>query len=330
MNNSPLELIHASHQVLILIHLSPDADALGSGLALARALRRMGKRARIVCLDPLPAHLKFLASAEDLSARHVEGEDLAVALDSSDVHRFGPSGAEVAAAGIAVLNIDHHSTNQYFGTHNLVRPEAAATAEIVYDLLVDLGVEIDAGIATGLLAGLVSDTRGFRTVTTTPHTLELATGLMRAGADLTVITEQLLEQRDLSTVRLWGKIIGGVQLEGRIVWAVESLEMRRQLGAADAGDGVVNLLATVKEADVAILFRETNSGPVEVSLRSRRGANVARIAQRFAGGGHPQAAGCSVSGDLQEVVRRVLAVAQEELSLQATSEPTPLIPSRRS
>ncbi len=312
---TPLELLRGTKRVYIMVHQAPDGDALGSALALGRALEKMGAQATLACEDPLPSMLAFLPGGERFEAREPGDEDLAIALDASDLGRFGSLGEKVARSGLPLLNIDHHVTNRFFGTVNLVKSEAAATAEIIYALLPDLKISLDPLLATYLLTGLVTDTQGFRTASTTVQTLEIAAQLMKAGASLNEIMEKVFRCWDLSTLRLWGTIIESLRLDGRMVWATETMAMRSRYGAsADRGDGVVNLLASVGQADIAIVFREREDGLIEVSLRSRPEVDVSFIAQYFGGGGHPQAAGCSLEGKLEEVMKEVLAKAKERLS----------------
>lgn len=311
---TPLDLLRGAKRTYIMAHQAPDGDAIGSALALGRALEKMGGKATLVCEDPLPSILTFLPGSERFEAREPGDEDLAVALDASDFGRFGSLGEKVAELGLPLLNIDHHVTNRFFGTVNLVRREAVATAEIIYDLLPDLEIPIDPLLATYLLTGLVTDTQGFRTANTTVRALEIATQLMKAGASLFEITEKVFRGWDLSTLHLWGAIIESLRLDGRMVWATETRAMRSRYGAsADRGDGVVNLLASVDQADIAIVFREREDDLIEVSLRSRPEVDVSSIAQYFGGGGHPQAAGCSLEGKLDEVMKEVLAKAKERL-----------------
>jgi len=311
---TPLELLRGTKRAYIMAHQAPDGDAIGSALALGRALEKMGRQATLACEDPLPSMLAFLPGGERFEAREPGDEDLAIALDASDLGRFGSLGERVAQSGLPLLNIDHHVTNRFFGTVNLVKRDAAATAEIIYDLLPDLRIPLDPLLATCLLTGLVTDTQGFRTANTTVRTLEIATQLMKAGASLNEITERVFRGWDLSTLRLWGAIIESLRLDGRMVWATETRAMRsRYRASADRGDGVVNLLASVDQADMAIIFREREDGLIEVSLRSRPEVDVSSIAQYFGGGGHPQAAGCSLEGKLEEVMKEVLAKAKERL-----------------
>lgn len=311
---TPLELLRGTKRAYIMTHQAPDGDGIGSALALARALEGMGAKATLACEDPLPSMLAFLPGSERFQTREVGSEDLVVALDASDLDRFGSLGEKVKESGLPILNIDHHVTNNSFGTVNLVKREAAATAEIIYDLLPDLETPLDPLIATYLLTGLVTDTQGFRTANTTVRTLEIAAQLMKAGASLNEVTEKVFRHFDLSTLRLWGAIMESLQLDGRMVWATETMAMRSRYGAsADRGDGVVNLLASVGQADIAIIFREKEDRLIEVSLRSSPGVDVSFIAQYFGGGGHSQAAGCSLEGKLEEVMKEVLAKAKERL-----------------
>jgi len=312
---TPQQLLRGTKRAYIMAHQAPDGDSIGSALAMGRALEKMGGKATLACEDSLPSMLAFLPGIEWFGAQGPRDEDLAIALDAGDLGRFGSLGRKVKESGLPLLNIDHHVTNSFFGTVNLVKSEAAATAEIIYDLLPDLKIPLDPILATYLLTGLVTDTQGFRTASTTVRTLEIAAQLMKAGASLSEITEKVFRHWDLSTLRLWGAIIESMRLDGRMVWATETMAMRNRYGAsADRGDGVVNLLASVGQADIAIVFREGEEGQIEVSLRSRPEVDVTSIARYFGGGGHPQAAGCSLEGRLEEVVKEVLAKAKEILS----------------
>ncbi len=306
------EVLRRAQRPFITIHLEPDGDAVGSALALARALEGRGKRVTLSSQLSIPSSLSFLPGSEGFGPHEPRDEDLAIALDGSDLSRFGSLGERIGEKGLPLLNIDHHVTNQQFGTFNLVRPEAAATAEIIFDLLADLAIPLDPLVATCLLTGIVTDTQGFRTPNTTIRALEIAAQLMRAGASLNQITENVFG-RDLATLRLWGGIMEGLRKDGRVVWAVETEAMRRRYGVSSGrGNGVVNLLASAKEAEITILFQEREDGLVEVRLRSKPGVDVASIARHFGGGGHPQAAGCSLRGSLAEVRRKVLDRAKGE------------------
>ncbi len=308
-------IVTRAQRVFLIIHVDPDGDAIGSALALAHALRKLGKNCTLACADPIPEAFSFLPGVQEFGPSRVKDEDLIIAVDDSDIKRLGKAYHHILSLGIPVLNIDHHVTNPLFGTTNLVRTEAAATAEIVFDLLQDWGLSLDPLLATYLLTGIVTDTRCFSTSNTTPHTLDVASQLMRAGASLTEIIENTLPRRELATLRLWGKILDHTQLDGQLIWSVNTLDMQNHCQAqSDNGDGIVNLLATAREAKAAILFKERDKGQIEISIRSKPGVDISPIAVFFGGGGHAQAAGSMLRGNLDQIIPVVLAKAKEVLN----------------
>jgi phosphoesterase RecJ-like protein len=312
MTDRAESLVVDAHKVFLIAHVDPDGDTVGSTLALAYALRRIGKECTVACSSPVPDFISFLPGVEEFGAPQVTDHDLIVTVDASDPGRLGQTYKHVLDMGLPVLNIDHHITNTGFGTVNLVRSDAAATAEIVFDLLRTLKLEMDQLLATYLLTGLVTDTRSFSTSNTTPRALEISSELVVAGASLTEINENYYRRKGVETLRLWGQMLNRMQLDGSLVWSVNTLEMRADCGAdSDDGDGIVNLLASVREAAAAIVFKENEGNQIEISIRSRPGVDISSIAVHFGGGGHPQAAGAIVNGSLQQVVPRVLSKARE-------------------
>jgi phosphoesterase RecJ-like protein len=305
-----VRLIRASRRIAILAHVSPDGDTVGSALALAQGLRQLGKVAQVYSADPLPTNLAFLPGYGEIQ---VGGSlppdlDLVVLVDASDMARFGAAYAEAIdrRAGVRVLNVDHHATNRHFGDANMVDTTAAATGEQIHWLLTALNVAIDARIATQLLTAIVTDTRSFRTPSTTPRSLALATQLFEAGAPLNLIVESVYRSRSLTTLRLWGLALERLRCVDGIAWTEVTVEMQQKVGADPSeGDGVIDLIASLHRIEAAALFKETSDG-IKVSLRSTDGFDVAAVASRFGGGGHPRAAGCLLSGDLAAAEREVL------------------------
>jgi phosphoesterase RecJ-like protein len=305
-------LLEGADKAFLIAHVDPDGDTVGSTLALAQALRRMGKECTIACSSPMPDFVSFLPGVEEFGTPQVTDHDLIITVDASDPGRLGQTYKHVLDMGLPVLNIDHHVTNTGFGTAILVRSDAAATAEIVFDLLRALKLEMDQLLATYLLTGLVTDTRSFSTSNTTPRALEISSELVAAGASLTEINENYYRRKGVETLRLWGLMLNRMQLDGSLVWSVNTLEMRADCGAdSDDGDGIVNLLASVREAAAAIVFKENEGNQIEISIRSRPGVDISSVAVHFGGGGHPQAAGALVNGSLEQVVPCVLSKARE-------------------
>jgi phosphoesterase RecJ-like protein len=312
MTRRAKSLLERSHKAFLIAHTDPDGDTVGSVLALAYALRKMGKECSLACSDPIPDLLSFLPGVGEFGTPQVTDHDLIVAVDASDPGRLGRTYEHVLDMDLPVLNIDHHITNTGFGTVNLVRSDAAATAEIIFDLVSIWKVEMDQVLASYLLTGIVTDTRSFSTSNTTPRALEVSSELVAAGASLTDINEQYYKRKGVETLRLWGQMLNRMQLDDSLVWSVSTLEMREGCRAeSDDGDGIVNLLASVRDAVAAIVFKEKEGDQIEISIRSRPGVDISSVAVYFGGGGHPQAAGALVNGTLEQVVPCVLSKARE-------------------
>jgi phosphoesterase RecJ-like protein len=317
MTQEAWSLIQGAQDVLLIAHVDPDGDTIGSTLALGFALRQMGKRCALACYDPVPRILSFLPGSDEFSTPSVGQSDLVITVDASDPVRLGEAYQSVPTIGLPVINIDHHVTNTRFATVNLVRPSASATAEIVFDLLQEWKVQIGEQLATYLLTGIVTDTQFFTTSSTSPRTLEVASKLVRAGASLLEINEQYYKSKEPGTLRLWGRILDCMQVDGRVVWSINSVQMREECQAgSDNGNGIVNLLASVREAAAAIVFKEFEGNRVEISIRSRPGVDISAIAVFFGGGGHPQAAGAVLDTNIETAIPRVLAKASEVLDSQ--------------
>jgi phosphoesterase RecJ-like protein len=268
----------------------------------------------------MPPELAFLPGADQILTTPPAGPwDLIVAMDSSDIRRLGqaiPAGLPTCAP---ILNLDHHITNMRFGAFNWVDPSAAATAQIVVNLVDALQaampsapVHLPPEAATCLLTGLVTDTRGFRTSNVTLDVMNTAMRLMERGADLAAIAERTLDYRPLGVIRLWGPALDAVQVDGLVIWTRVTQAMRARVGAPNGSDGgLVSFLLNAPEASISAVFSEKTDGRVEVSLRARPGYDVSGVALALGGGGHPQASGCTVDGPLSEAEARVLAALRQ-------------------
>ena len=310
------DLLRRGGRVLAISHVSPDGDAIGSLLGFGWVLRSADPDGfaqstgtlTLACADPVPAQFQWLPGAgEIISAPPAGPWDVVVGLDASDGARLGSPfrPADFGAAPIVV--IDHHVTNLRFGTLNYVDPSAVATSQIVVDLADALGAAIGREAATCLLTGLVTDTLGFRTSNVTPQVMAVAMRLMEAGANLAEITERSLNHKPLNTLRLWGQALVNLQINGRVVWASITRQMRYQVGAPLNGDGgLVSQLINAPEAVIAAIFSETAEGEIEIGFRAKSGYDVSQIALSLGGGGHPQASGCAIAGPLADAEARVL------------------------
>ncbi len=298
-----------AQRVLVITHINPDGDAIGSLLGFGLAARAAGKEVVMACADQPPDMFRFLTACDEITAKPQGTFDLVVVVDVSEAARMGAVGA--ALGRMPDLVFDHHYTNPGFARLNFIDASAASTAELLTELLPDLGLALSQPVAECLLTGLVSDTLGFRTSNTSPKTLALAQQLMQAGAVLHEIYDRSLYKRTFTAVRLWAEGLARMEMKQRMVWARLPLEARAASGYQGLGDAdLINVLTSVREADVALIFVERTDGKVKVSWRSLPGINVAEVAAQFGGGGHAAAAGAEIAGTVAEVEARVLAATR--------------------
>jgi phosphoesterase RecJ-like protein len=307
--------VAAATRALVITHINPDGDAVGSLLGFGLALRAAGKEVVFACADPIPDIFSFLPSFREITATPAGTFDLITAVDVSEASRMGAIGERIGRPPDLVF--DHHVTNGGFGAINLIDVTAASTAELVAELLDPLGLPLLQPVAECLLTGLVSDTLGFRTSNTTAKSLALAQKLIEAGAVLYTIYDHSLHKRSFTAVRLWADGLARIRLTDRIVWTTLTLEGRKASGYSGNGDAdLINVLASVREADVAVIFVERLDGTVKVSWRSAPGIDVSALAVAYGGGGHAPAAGAEVPGTLAEVEAKVLAATKAGLKAQ--------------
>jgi phosphoesterase RecJ-like protein len=307
-------LVDRAHEIGCLAHKDADADSLGSALAFAMSLREMGKRVHTLVPSPRPtmlSHLPGYDTIEDEPPRI----DLLITFDCATVQRFGDR-AELVRTAPQVVNIDHHASNEGFGTLNLVDPAASATGEVVYHLLLAMGCRISPDAATNLYAALFTDTGGFRHENTTEAALRLGADLVALGADPGWVALKSYKSRSLSQLRLEGLAVARMRSEvaGQLVWSEVTQAMLEEAGAEmQETEGVIDQLQTVDGIKLAILFKESSPGMTKISVRSRDEVDATRICIPFGGGGHRRAAGAEVPAPLEVARERVLAVARDQL-----------------
>lgn len=301
-------------RALMLGHVHPDADVLGTLLALGLALAERGWTVTWGGPDPTPEFLAFLPGIDRYTRlTRVDGPlDVVVLTDCPNPDRTEGLLAQARLTGAQVVNIDHHHDNRRYGDVNWVDPTAAAAGEMVYELLRALDATLTPGMALNLFTAIHMDTGSFRYSNVTPQTFRIAGELVAAGADPAFVSSRLYEHRPAQALRMLGETLARVQLseDGRVAWLA--------LGAGAVpesfveAEDLVNYPRSVASVRVACLLRERGN-TVKVSLRGKGDVDVSRIAAKFGGGGHPNAAGCSVTGPLAEVTRAVLAAVQAAL-----------------
>lgn len=302
-------------RALMLGHVHPDADVLGTLLALGLALEGRGWSVEYGGPHPAPAVLSFLPGVDRYRRLdRAEGRfDVVTMTDCPNPARSEGLLEQARAGAALVVNIDHHPDNRRYGDVNWVEPTAAATGELVYTLLLALGTPITPALATNLFTAIHTDTGSFRYSSVTPRTLRIAAACVEAGADPAFVSGSLYERRSAEALAWLGQALTRVKVsaDGRVGWLVLPAGFVPET-FVEAED-LVNYPRSIASVRVACLFRERD-GQVKVSLRGKGDVDVRRIAARFGGGGHPNAAGCTVAGALEAATERVLRAVDEAVS----------------
>ena len=303
--------------ILILCHKNPDGDTLGSGAALCLALRRLGKTAAVLCSDPIPAMYAFLPITVfdgSFAPRFV------VAVDVAGIQLFGDKNNMPRYAEHVDLCIDHHASNSGYAYESLVDGSAAAAAELLTSLIPELGVELTPDIAACLYTGLATDTGCFRFTNTTAATHRAAARLIEAGADVATLNERLFECR--SHARMEAERMALESLEyyygDRCAMICLTWDQIQAAGVAGAElEDLTSLPRSIEGVEVGLTLRQQKDGSYKISVRTGNQTNACSIARRLGGGGHPRAAGCEISGNLDNAKHAILDEVKKELDRAA-------------
>lgn len=323
------EALAGAKRVVLTAHIDPDPDALGSAMGLAHILRREGWNTLTVCVGNVPSFAPTLAGFEDLvqfparieEARRagllLTADDALVVMDTPTASRMGAfydmHRDVIAEARVVVF--DHHITNDGYGTINLIDVSAAATAEVVCDVLDASGIEVDAAAATCFMTALLADTQTFRTENTTPRSLRRGYQLAAAGAPIFPIAQMLFRTRPVASLRLWGAALYSMSMEDGVIWTTVTQDMLRENGATmEDVEGLVDFLLATRESTVAIVLKDAAPGETKVSMRTIPGVDATRIVGVFDGGGHQRAAGCTIMAAPDEAARQLLPLVMAEMS----------------
>ncbi len=292
---------------VVTSHVRPDGDAIGSSMAMALALEAMGKQVRVVLRDPLPdPYPEFPRTAEIVSAADLPADgSTVIVLECGDLERTGLSGLD----GHTIVNVDHHPGNAGYGDIQWFDGSAAACAEMVYEIVRDLGVSLTADMAAHLYVAIVTDTGSFRYPGVSPRTFDICGRLIEAGADPVGIARLLYDGSTLGRVRLQAAVLSTLEVlqDATIATLTVDPAMIASAGASpDDTDGLINIPLSVRHIRAVAFFKLGEPGLVRVSLRSKGTLDVGGIARGFGGGGHRNAAGCTLSGTPDEVRARIL------------------------
>jgi len=332
------KLIEKNKKFLIVSHINPEGDAIGSSVALALGLKKKGKSVYVLNKDPVPDILKFLPSSKLVNQKIPSLKfDAMFIVDCATLERTGLKGLRAKTTVV----IDHHliqksarpashppavrragseagevrSQKLEVGTTiRLIDTSASAVGEIVYKLLSFLNVPIDKKIATNLYTSIFTDTGGFRFSNTSSETLKIASELVNAGAEPWKITKEVYENFSFNRLRLLVQSLSTIKKKDKIAWMTVTRNMfRNTKTSTQATENLVNYPRMIKDIEVAVLFREDGKNSYKISFRSKGKVNVAEIARTFGGGGHANAAGCTLNGSLSEVKGKILKAVRKAI-----------------
>ena len=317
-----VNILEGAKKIGITYHVSPDGDAVGSVLALYNGLKCLNKECYVISKEPLSDNLRFLLSSEQITGEIIEptdDTDVVIVLDCGNIERVC---ANLDNYSKILLNVDHHLSNDMYGSENYVDTEAAATAEIVYQLLLDLGFnfkecdEMSIDIATCLYASLVTDTGAFRHSNVTYKTLEIASKLKKIGVNNTFIYQSLFDNKDFSRIKFIGKVLSEMKLvlndKVALIELPKSFFEECGIKEGDTSD-VISYGLQIKGVEVTVLIKEADD-KIKASLRSKNEVDVRAIAESFGGGGNTKAAGLAIKDcTFEEAKNKILTKVEEAL-----------------
>jgi bifunctional oligoribonuclease and PAP phosphatase NrnA len=308
--------IRRSTSFLLTTHESPDGDAIGSSLALASFLRKIGKDVCVHYCDPVPELFTFVPGSDTVQ-QHIPDRDFDVAfvLDIGEFRRAGREFCEFTRIA-TLINLDHHLTCEQFGVYNLIDPAAAATGALVHRIASAFGYRMDADTALCLYVSLIADTGSFRYSNANREAFTIAGEMIECGVNAWDVAEQLYENQPRKRLELLSRSLATLEVicDGLAASLTVTRAMYAETGSdADMTDGFVNYPRSIKGVEVAIFFRQIDDHSYKVGFRSKGSVDVSGFAAALGGGGHHNAAGCKVCGGLDEVKARVYAIVKTSL-----------------
>lgn len=294
---------------LLSAHIHLEGDALGSELALASLLRRLGKKVFVYNEDTPPAEYLFLPGVDSVLTDDPDVDyDVAMIVDCSDLSRTGKVHKAVGPEKL-IINIDHHVSNNRFGHINWIEPRASSACEMIYDLFKALRMKINRAEAILLYTGIMTDTGAFKFANTTSKTHQAAADLLKNNLDIYQIHRRIYETMSFETVKSYGKILRSLRRDesGKVAWLEISYALlRKDPVLAQQTDSIIHFARCIEGVEVALLFKEIQREEIRVNLRSTGRADVNAIAQSFGGGGHKMSSGATLKGSLREVVVKLV------------------------
>ena len=312
MLSQVVELIEKKDRFAITSHIRPDGDSLGSSLGFYWLLRALDKDVEVIMRDPAPHSYQKLPGSDAIRVTAVVDRpyDAVFVIECSDIDRPGLIDLEKQF----VVNIDHHSTTELFGTINWIDSTASAVGEMIYNLCKATGVRVTTEIAECVYTALLTDTGSFHYSNTTERTFKIASELVRVGVRPAKSAEAIFGNYQWPKIELLSHVLATAKRDetGHVAWMRQTLAMQQQTNACEEdADGFVNFPLTVGDINAVALFKECSPGVYRTSLRSKGDVNVAKVAEQFGGGGHRNAAGCTLTGQLEEVEKQLVPLLQD-------------------
>lgn len=301
--------IFSEDNIVVISHVNPDGDAIGSGLALTLGLKKMGKNVRFILQDKYPDSVKFLNEINIVEQYDENNEykfDLSICVDGATDDRLGK--AKELLKDRFVINIDHHISNTLYGKLNYVE-EISSTSELIYKFLKFCEIDIDINMAEALYTGLVNDTGNFSHDNVTEKTFEMAAELKRIGASNSKVVREFFNTKSLPAIKLLGIAMYEMEYNEnkKLAYYFMSKEtLDKYNGRKEDTEGIVEKLISFKEAEVSLFLREDKIGVIKGSMRSKHDIDVNKIASIFGGGGHRKAAGFTSELPAEEIIKKVL------------------------
>lgn len=308
---SAAKTLLSKDKILILTHRSPDGDTIGSGYALAMALRKLGKSVKVDCTDPFPEKYSYFT---DKLEKLEFDEEFVVSVDIADTKLLGEKLSDYADK--IDLCIDHHGSNTKYAKEYYVEASAAAAAQVIAKLIRLINVEFDKDIANAIYTGITTDTGCFRYTNVTAETHRIAADMIDCGAESGMINRLMFETKSRSRLEIERRVMDSIQfyLDGRCAIAYATIDMMKESGAVDSDmEGVSSLPRQIEGVMAGITLREKNNGKFKVSVRTTDELDASAICANFGGGGHKAAAGCMITGTLNEAIEQIIEVVRQAL-----------------
>ncbi len=311
-------VIEQNDNFVIISHINPDGDSVGSQLALYGILKKLlNKKVYIIDADPIPHIYEFLPFSSAKKTKYSKKIlfDIVIVLDCGDLKRAGKLPINIESAK-TIINIDHHISNINFGHLNYVDYTASSTGELIFRLLKKLKLSPDKDIAMCLYSAIMTDTGGYKYENTTSGAFSSAAELVNCGIYPEKIAKKIYENNALCSMHLLGIALQTLTLKanGKISYMFVTQKMMQSTSAkGEHTEGFVNYTRTVEGVEIGIFFREAEDGFIKVSMRSKEFADTNKITGFFGGGGHKRASGCVIKGDLNSIIKKVIKKAEEEL-----------------